>query len=359
MRRRFMLYSLLLGLLMGMVLVIAPTKPAAANDPNCLETPNGPGCRAGLPVLQYQELLDQMLIHSKPDVRPLPPNRTEISRFSFRRLNNPNGTAIFDAPNGNQIRSLDPGFNFVTVTKTVEGWVEINPGEWVQSSDTSLQTPSSFSGVFVNPDAEYQVAWVVYPVRPSRAPGIAEDPSATRLEKYTLVNLFATVEINGWRWYLVGPDQWVKQVYVGKIVYTEQPEGIKGRWFAVDLYEQVLVAYEDDTPVFATLISSGLPEWSTNEGIFRTWARVRNGPMSGAEGRDDFYSLENVPWTLYFDGSIALHAAYWHDGFGYRRSHGCVNMSITDSYWAFQWSQEGGYDLPHVYVWASGDYIGE
>jgi lipoprotein-anchoring transpeptidase ErfK/SrfK len=116
------------------------------------------------------------------------------------------------------------------------------------------------------------------------------------------------------------------------------------------------VAYDQDTPVFATLISSGLPEWSTNEGTFQTWARIRNGSMSGAEGQTDFYSLENVPWTLYFDNAISIHGTYWHDGFGYRHSHGCVNMSITDSFWVFQWSAEGGYDKPFVHVWASGNY---
>jgi hypothetical protein len=78
--------------------------------------------------------------------------------------------------------------------------------------------------------------------------------------------------------------------------------------------------------------------------------------MSGAEGQEDFYSLENVPWTLYFDNDISLHGTYWHDGFGYRHSHGCVNLTITDSHWVFDWSQEGGYEKPMVHVWASGEY---
>jgi hypothetical protein len=350
--------ALIVSLVASFSLYFLPNDSTAEASGKCLADPNGPGCRAGLPALEYQRLLDEMLLYGQPDVQYLPTNEDELLRFSFHRLTNESGTPIYDAPNGNMTRSLDPGFNFVTVGRRVDGWVEINPGEWVRESDTSPQRPSEFSGVLLNPETaqNYEKAWVVYPVRPSVAPGYAENPEAPRLEKYTFVNIFKSVEINGWRWYLIGPDAWVKQIYVGKIVYTERPEGVKGRWFAIDLYEQVLVAYENDTPVFATLISSGLPEWSTNEGLFRTWARVRNGPMSGAEGRDDFYSLENVPWTLYFDGSIALHAAYWHDGFGYRRSHGCVNMSITDSHWVFRWSQEGGYDLPHVYVWASGEY---
>jgi lipoprotein-anchoring transpeptidase ErfK/SrfK len=170
------------------------------------------------------------------------------------------------------------------------------------------------------------------------------------------MNIFATVEANGWEWYLVGPETWIQQTNVARALYVDRPMQTKGRWFAVDLYEQVLVAYEEDTAVYTTLISSGLPDWDTNEGLFNVWSRQANGNMSGAEGQTDFYSLENVPWVMYFDQAISLHGTYWHDGFGYRHSHGCVNMSITDAHWAYQWSADGGFDTPYVYVWSSGEY---
>ena len=354
MHQRIRVMSVLLVMVVG---VIAPVlMPSAAEANDCLSTPNTNGCRAGISVVEYQQLLDEMLLYPAPDVRQVPPNQEEIDRFLFRRLINSEGTAIFDSPGGNQISTLAAGFNYISVGNTVEGWIEMNPGQWVRESDTAPVRPSTFSGVYVNPDAPYTFAWVLYPSRPSAYPGGPENEDLPRLERYTLINLYTSVEVDGWRWYLVAPDQWVRQTYVGKALYIDRPEEMKGRWFAVDLYEQVLVAYENDTPVFATLISSGLPDWSTNEGTFETWARIANAPMSGAEGQSDFYRLENVPWTLYFDNDISLHGTYWHDGFGYRHSHGCVNMSITDSHWAFQWSQEEGYDLPGVHVWASGEY---
>lgn len=323
---------------------------------SCVNTPNDAGCRSGIPLVEYQQLLDEMMLYPTPNVRPLPANNEELGRFSFHRLTNPGGTTIYNAPGGGVVGSIAAGFNYVSIQNTVDGWVEINPGQWVPASDTAAVRPSTFSGVFVDPNAPYTMAWIVYPVKPSSYPGGAENPDAARFEKYTRLNLYHEVEVDGWRWYLVGPEMWVKQIYVGKVLYIDRPEGIKGRWFAVDLYEQVLVAYEEDTPVFATLISSGLPDWETHEGTFQTWARIANAPMSGAEGEEDFYSLENVPWTLYFDNDISLHGTYWHDGFGYRHSHGCVNMTVTDSYWAFHWSAEGGFDKPMVHVWASGVY---
>ena len=55
--------------------------------------------------------------------------------------------------------------------------------------------------------------------------------------------------------------------------------------------------------------------------------------------QDDFYYLEDVPWTMYFDEARALHGAYWHNGFGYPHSHGCVNLSDRGCALALQLGQ--------------------
>ena len=34
----------------------------------------------------------------------------------------------------------------------------------------------------------------------------------------------------------------------------------------------------------------------------------------------------------------ALHAAYWHDQFGEPMSGGCVNLSVADARWLFEWT---------------------
>jgi lipoprotein-anchoring transpeptidase ErfK/SrfK len=66
-----------------------------------------------------------------------------------------------------------------------------------------------------------------------------------------------------------------------------------------------------------------------------------------AEDRSDFYYLQDVPWTMYFDEARALHAAYWRTYFGYPASHGCVNLSPTDANWLFHWAEEGDYVWVH------------
>ncbi|MBN1678659.1 MAG: L,D-transpeptidase [Anaerolineae bacterium] len=320
----------------------------------CLQDPNGPGCIAGLPSVEYQNLLDEMLLHPDPNARPLAVNMDELARFAFRRIVG-DGT-YYDAPNGNPIGVIEEGFNYVTVTNIQGDWIQINDGQWMHGNQLAVARPSQFAGVYLDEDLLYPMAWVLVPSYPSAYPGAAGNQNLPIIERYTRVNIFATAVIDGWEWYLIGPETWINQTNVARVLVVEHSPEIKGRWFSIDLFEQVLIAYEEDRPVFTTLISSGLPDWETNEGTFKVWSRQVNGHMSGAEGHSDFYSLENVPYVMYYDEAISLHGTYWHDGFGYRHSHGCVNMTITDSYWAFNWSRDGGYDTPYVYVYSSGEY---
>jgi hypothetical protein len=41
---------------------------------------------------------------------------------------------------------------------------------------------------------------------------------------------------------------------------------------------------------------------------------------------------------MYFDGSIGLHGAYWHNRLGFRASRGCVNLAPKDAEWVVNWS---------------------
>ncbi|MFT3921711.1 MAG: L,D-transpeptidase [Myxococcales bacterium] len=110
------------------------------------------------------------------------------------------------------------------------------------------------------------------------------------------------------------------------------------RWIRVDLDRQTLTAYEGEVPVFATLVSSGLPDHATPTGLFRLHAKHVTTTMADDLATDGPYSIEDVPWTMYFLGSYALHAAFWHERFGHPRSHGCVNLAPRDARWLFFWT---------------------
>jgi hypothetical protein len=276
---------------------------------------------------------------------------------------------VHDAPNGNPIRILDGGFNFITALQEQDGWIEINPGEWVESSHlaSSNQIISQFTGIFL-PEDDLQIipAWLLVNLYPSSEPGGDPLESNGLMYRYTLVHIYDQVEIDGWYWYQIGPDQWVFQMHVAKVLPIKRPATVETeKWVSVDLYEEVVIAYEGNRAVFATLAATGLPRWPTYEGTFHIYYRHVRENMSWGTPGDDFYFLEEVPWTMYFDDGRALHGAYWHDGFGYRRSHGCVNLSITDAHWLYDWvaedfdNQMNSSDVeegPAVYVYSSGIY---
>jgi hypothetical protein len=214
---------------------------------------------------------------------------------------------------------------------------------------------------------EHEFAWVLdkSAIFTSEYPGGPSSQKTKRfLKRYERVNIFATAKDDkGAEWYMIGPNQWVKHTFVAKVKKIAVPKDVSGHWVAVDLYEQTLVAYEDTKPVFATLIASGVPHHETNEGLFKVWAKMGQDSMSGATGAPTAYALQFVPWVMYFDDSISLHGTYWHDLFGYRQSHGCVNLSISDAHWMFNWMDKGqpdekGAPVNWVYVYSSGTYGG-
>ena len=299
----------------------------------------------------------------EPNVTPINRDGYTLSQYTFWRIG-PHAVAAYDSPGGNFIRMIPEGFNFVNVQGETDGWIQNELGEWISKNDGYYVAASEFVGVELPAGWNHPFGWVLDTtgIWASLYPG-GPATSETGLVPlhHERFNIFAEeVDADGWTWYMVGPDQWVKQVFMTVIKPIARPEGVSGRWVAIDLYEQSLMAYEDDRPVFATLISSGLGGFDTNEGLFEVWARVASDGMSGATGAPDAYALENVPWVMYFDGGISMHGTYWHNLFGYRRSHGCVNLSISDARWVFQWTGDGaaenGEITTQVYVHSSGDY---
>lgn len=111
------------------------------------------------------------------------------------------------------------------------------------------------------------------------------------------------------------------------------------KWIHVDLDQQTLVAYEGDRPVLATLVSSGKAGFEPPLGLFRVHKKYTTVTMSGPDPDAGTYTVEQVPWTMYYWGSYALHGAYWHDTFGNVRSHGCTNIPPIDARWLFYWSE--------------------
>lgn len=115
-------------------------------------------------------------------------------------------------------------------------------------------------------------------------------------------------------------------------------------WIHVSIMKQSMVAYEGETPVYVTLVSTGADGMgdpktthSTVRGQFLIHTKHVTATMDSDEVGDEF-DLRDVPYVQYFSEGFAFHAAYWHDTFGRPHSHGCVNLSPSDSRWLFHWT---------------------
>lgn len=348
--------TLLAALLLGSAatLITAPTGTVHAD-----------GACAALTAEVYvtEECNAEIAANPVPNVIALEPNARALREYTFMRIRDSEDETraipIHDAPDGEVIGTLDAGFNFVTI-RSIEGeWIEINADEWVHQRYLTYQYASQFAGVQVVDGANWarNFGWMAIHSYTAEYPGGPQVIDRARLHhKHDLINVYATVNVDGHNWYLIAPGEWVYHTWVALAHRVPRPEGVSGHWVAVDLYEQTLVAYEDDVPVFATLISSGLPGWETNTGIYTVWARLLSDHMRGGEVGSDFYSLENVPYTMYFDHDISLHGTYWHGDFGYRHSHGCVNLSITDARYLYEWTDSEQFREFQVYVYYSEQY---
>ncbi len=135
------------------------------------------------------------------------------------------------------------------------------------------------------------------------------------------------------RWVRVGVGRYVEADDLRIFTQSDsRPQGVGSDevWIDVDLKQQGLAAMRGDTPMYVTMISSGLKS-PTPRGVFRIHLKQAVGSMSSTPGADDYYSVEAVPFVQYFLGSFAFHTAYWHNAFGRPISHGCVNLSPIDA----------------------------
>ncbi len=228
-------------------------------------------------------------------------------------------------------------------------------GSYMPGDGSTAQVASAFQGLEFHATPRTAFGWVI---APSGAPVYGQpnhlsriNPPLRVLTRFDVIQVYSSQNIEGVEWALVGPDEWVEERLLGIVTPSLiPPEGVtSGRWIDVNLAEQTLSVYDDSRLVFATLVTTGVEPFYTRPGLFPIYKKLETENMQGAfeTDRSDFYYLENVPWTMYFDKARALHGAYWGTLFGYSASHGCVNLSVGDSKWLFLWAEEGDWVWVH------------
>ena len=187
-----------------------------------------------------------------------------------------------------------------------------------------------------------------YIVSTSRKAVTTGDP----ISRHSVLRLTGeSVTINGATYDETDDGWWMKASEGVKTNPGPAPKDLKEgeKWVDVNVRTQTLIAYEGDRPVFATAVSTGLEDRSDKEkdhhtptGTWRIREKHIAATMDGDVASDGPYSIEDVPWIMYFNGSYALHGAFWHNQFGRTKSHGCVNLAPLDAKALFAWTE------PHV-----------
>jgi hypothetical protein len=180
-------------------------------------------------------------------------------------------------------------------------------------------------------------------------------PTGERLRSRSWLPVQSRRRVEDRVYLVIEKDRLVREADVMVIEPTAPPEGVGegDRWIDVDLGRQAVVAYDWKQPRYVTLVSTGRtktpsPELSylTPKGLHRIRGKHLTSTMDDDEPGEPPYSLEDVPYVMYFRGAYAFHSAFWHDRFGRPRSHGCINMAPYDAKWLFNWA---GPDLPDTW----------
>ncbi len=171
----------------------------------------------------------------------------------------------------------------------------------------------------------------------------------------------------GTGWYRVADDyppkteryQWVLARDVRRVPRAEMAPihpFVEEKRIEVDLTEQRLWCYEGRKVVFSTPVASGLPAHATPQGTFcvilkQPSRHMSNVPYPGMPEElqpdpGDIFDLPGVPWNTFFDLSgTAIHGVYWHNDYGIRRSHGCLNVPIEAARYIYRWTHPiGGFE---------------
>lgn len=260
----------------------------------------------------------------------------------------------------NAYRTIEAGglryVSYINYADTENGrFFELRSGGWMRVS-SRVSIPRSYPGGLEFSRTPLNAFGWILPlaatVETKRTPGYANaDYTGHLINQYELVQVYTSQVVDNYEWYLVGPDEWIEQRLIGRVIPNPiPPEGVtNGRWMEINLYEQTLSVYVNNQLVYATLIASGLDPFFTRPGLFSIYQKLETTPMMGAfeADRSDFYYLEDVPYTMYYDQLRALHGAYWRTAFGFPQSHGCINLAPADARWLYEWAVEGDW----VYVW--------
>ena len=231
-------------------------------------------------------------------------------------------------------------------------WNPRTRGEFYVRSDT-LGGVDAPPPAYITADAPPPLESVELPARTVGRAGLAFYPTpdgeafTTTLPHNTSVYIKDSVQgTDGATWYRTLDGEYLQASSVR--LPAPPPRTFSGRWIDADLRDPaMLVAYEGDRPVMASLTLKGTAAWPTPTGVFTIGRRVANEIMNSEtigipRNAPGGYYLTNVLYTQYFTGDgSSIHYNYWSANWGYAGSHGCLGLPLAESEFLWNWATVG------------------
>lgn len=134
--------------------------------------------------------------------------------------------------------------------------------------------------------------------------------------------------------------------------------GLPGQVILVSVTQQWLWAYQDNTLVYATPVTTGQTYLWTPLGVYHIYQKITDTVFYSPWGPDSpyYYTPEHINYAMLFrEKGYFLHDAPWRHAFGpgtedphtdpdgtYETgSHGCVNMVTGAAAWLYNWAALG------------------
>lgn len=158
---------------------------------------------------------------------------------------------------------------------------------------------------------------------------------------------------DGQVWYQVRDDKWDKYYYARaehiRIMSADELAPINPhipdhrKKIVARLEQQIVIAYENDSPVFVSPASTGsfvrVGKYTTPVGNFITYYKRPSRHMAAGDLASNGFDLPGVPWVQYItESGVSFHGTFWHNDFGRPRSHGCINLSSSAAKWLYRWT---------------------
>lgn len=125
--------------------------------------------------------------------------------------------------------------------------------------------------------------------------------------------------------------------------FEQQNVDQAGQYILVDTDRQTLYAYENGVLKKAFLVSTGVSSYPSPLGVFSVLDKIlwKDYTWYFGDGDARNYDLSGVKYNLNFKPMYYIHSAYWHNNFGSKMSHGCINTSFADAEWIYNWAEIG------------------